>query len=160
VGRNKQSLIYFLISITVALLYNFLSMTGIPLIAKPLEKVTLEDDLTQTILTPQIRKIDIETAKKLHEQNVLFVDARAEEYLKEGFILGALANDDLGLLSQEIDDLIGFEKAFVIYCSDDDCGSSEDLAYSLQGYGFSNILVFQGGWKEWNDAGLPKEYHE
>ena len=90
----------------------------------------------------------------------MFVDARAEEHLKEGFILGALANDDLDLLSREIDGLIGFDKVFVIYCSDDDCGSSEDLAYSLQSYGFSNILVFQGGWKEWNDAGLPKENYE
>jgi 3-mercaptopyruvate sulfurtransferase SseA len=91
---------------------------------------------------------------------VLFVDARAEEYLQDGFIPGSVANDDVDALSQAIDELIGFDTGFVIYCSDDDCGSSEELAYTLQGYGFSNILVFQGGWKAWTEAELPIEYNE
>ena len=48
----------------------------------------------------------------------------------------------------------------MIYCSDDDCGSSEELAYELQDLGFSNILVFKGGWKSWTDAGLEIERNE
>jgi 3-mercaptopyruvate sulfurtransferase SseA len=45
----------------------------------------------------------------------------------------------------------------VIYCSGDECGSSEDLAYELQGEGFSNLLVFKGGWTAWNSSGHPIE---
>ena len=56
--------------------------------------------------------------------------------------------------------MIGFDTGFVIYCSDDDCGSSEELAYQFQDIGFNNILVFKGGWKSWKDAGLEIEYHE
>ena len=63
-------------------------------------------------------------------------------------------------LAEQIDYLIGTEKGFVIYCSDDDCGSSEELAYELQDLGFSNILVFKGGWKSWTDAGLKIEKNE
>ena len=55
-------------------------------------------------------------------------------------------------MSLKINTLIGLDKGFVIYCSDDDCGSSEDLAYELQERGFMNIFVFKGGWKEWIDA--------
>ena len=91
---------------------------------------------------------------------MLFVDARAEEYLLEGFIPGAIAADDVEILSEKINTLIGLDKGFVIYCSDDDCGSSEELAYELQDIGFNNILVFKGGWRSWTDAGLDIEYHE
>ena len=158
--RNKQTLLYLLAAVFLGVFYNFVLTDGIPLLAKPLEKVTVGQDLTQSLLEPKVRQIDLETARKLHEQNVLFVDARAEEYLQDGFIPGAVANDDVDALSQTIDELIGFDTGFVIYCSDDDCGSSEELAYTLQGYGFSNILVFQGGWKAWTEAELPIEYNE
>ena len=53
----------------------------------------------------------------------------------------------------KIDSLVGLDRPFVIYCSDDDCGSSEDLAYNLQDWGFTNILVFKGGWKMWTESG-------
>ena len=158
--RNKQALFFLLAAVFLGAFYNFVLTDGIPLLAKPLEKVTAEQDLTASLLEPQVREINLETARKLHEQNVLFVDARAEEYLQDGFIPGAVANDDEDVLSQAIDELIGFDTGFVIYCSDDDCGSSEELAYTLQGYGFSNILVFQGGWKAWTEAELPIEYNE
>jgi 3-mercaptopyruvate sulfurtransferase SseA len=75
-------------------------------------------------------------------------------------IPGAIANDDFEMLLEQIDFLIGYEKGFVVYCSDDDCGSSEELAYELQENGFMNILVFKGGWKSWTEAGLEIEIHE
>ena len=86
--------------------------------------------------------------------------ARAEEYLESGFIPGAIANDDIDILSDDIASSIGYDKSFVIYCSDDECGSSEDLAYTLQEFGFYDILVFKGGWKTWTEAGLEVEFNE
>ena len=80
--------------------------------------------------------------------------------MEDGFIPGAINNDDTDALSDEIAALIGFDRGFVIYCSDDDCGSSEDLAYDLQEYGFNNILVFKGGWKTWSESGLDIDYNE
>ena len=49
-------------------------------------------------MEPMIREISLETAIRLHDQGVLFVDARAEEYLDDGFISGAIANDNINLL--------------------------------------------------------------
>ena len=90
----------------------------------------------------------------------MFVDARAEEYLTEGIIPGAVFSDDNEILSEKIYDLIGYDKGFVVYCSDDDCGSSEQLAYELQDLGFMNIFVFKGGWKEWTGAGFEIEINK
>ena len=33
----------------------------------------------------------------------------------------------------------------MVYCGDPGCGDSEDLAYNLQGYGFTKLYVFKGG---------------
>ena len=59
-----------------------------------------------------------------------------------------------------MNDTINSDESFVVYCSDDDCGSSEDLSYELQSYGYNKILLFKGGWKEWVDADYIQDKHE
>ena len=157
----KQQVTFFItVSILAGFISNLVRTDAISWMAEPIKVVNNVNDVLLTLLEPEIREIDLETAKSLHKSGLLFVDARAEEYLSEGIIPGAVANDDVGLLSEQIEFLIGYEKGFVIYCSDDDCGSSEELAYELQDFGFMNIFVFKGGWKSWTDAGLEIEIHE
>ena len=157
---KKQLILFITVSILVGLISNLLRSDAISWMAEPIEVVKNVDDVLLTLSEPEIREIDLEMAKSLHKTGLLFVDARSEEYLSGGMIPGAIANDDVELLSEQIEFLIGYEKGFVIYCSDDDCGSSEELAYELQDYGFVNIFVFKGGWKSWTDAGLVIEIHE
>ena len=61
------------------------------------------------------------------------------------------------LLITKMEEHISIDDGFIVYCSDDDCGSSEELAYLLQEQGFSNIYLFKGGWKQWVDNNLPIE---
>ena len=61
---------------------------------------------------------------------------------------------------EKLENTIGFDDKFIVYCSDSDCGSSEDLSYELQSYGYNNILLFKGGWKEWTDANLIQAKYE
>ena len=157
---QKQSIILIALSILIGSIFNLLSDGGIPWVAEPIKIVNNSEDALDILAEPSIREVEIETAKALHGSGILFVDARAEEYLSDGFIPGAIASDDISILSNQIETMIGFDTGFVIYCSDDDCGSSEELAYQFQDIGFNNILVFKGGWKSWKDAGLGIEYHE
>ena len=157
---KKQVTFFITVSILVGSISNLVRSNAISWIAEPIKVVNNVNDVSLTLLEPEIREIDLEMAKSLHQTGLLFVDARAEEYLSDGIIPGAVANDDVGLLSEQIEFLIGYEKGFVIYCSDDDCGSSEELAYELQDFGFMNIFVFKGGWKSWTDAGLEIEINE
>ena len=157
----KQQVTFFItVSILAGFISNLVRTDAISWMAEPIKVVNNVNDVLLTLLEPEIREIDLEMAKSLHKTGLLFVDARAEEYLSDGIIPGAVANDDVGLLSEQIEFLIGYEKGFVIYCSDDDCGSSEELAYELQDFGFMNIFVFKGGWKSWTDAGLEIEINE
>lgn len=157
---QKQSIILIALSILIGSIFNLLSDGGIPWVAEPIKIVNNSEDALDILAEPSIREVEIETAKALHGSGILFVDARAEEYLSDGFIPGAIASDDISILSDQIETMIGFDTGFVIYCSDDDCGSSEELAYQFQDIGFNNILVFKGGWKSWKDAGLEIEYNE
>ena len=156
----KQVLLITGISVLCGASFNALRDGGISWLAKPMEKINSTNNIHLNIDVPSVREINLETAMSLQQNGTLFVDARSEEYLEDGFIPGAINNDDTDSLYDEIATLIGFDRGFVIYCSDDDCGSSEDLAYDLQEYGFNNILVFKGGWKTWSESGLDIEYNE
>lgn len=157
---QKQVTTVIGISILFGVVFNTLRDNGIPWISKPIAKVVDTKDIEDNLNEPSIREIELELAKHLQSNGILFVDARAEEYLEDGYIPGAIANDDTESLSDQVATLIGFDQAFVIYCSDDDCGSSEDLAFELQELGFNHILVFKGGWKSWLEAGLEVEHRE
>lgn len=157
---KNQLLVYLVGSIVIGSLVNTIRIDGVPWLAKPMDMLINTDDAIAVLAEPSIREIELDLARSLHRDGVLFVDARAEEYLADGMIPGAIANDEVELVAAQIEYLIGMEKGFVIYCSDDDCGSSEELAYELQDMGFNNILVFKGGWKTWTDAGLEIEKDE
>ena len=157
---KKQISIFVTASVLVGFISNLVRSDAISWIAEPIKVVKNVDDVLLILSDSQIREIDLETAKSLHQTGLLFVDARAEEYLLDGMIPGAIANDDVGILSEQIEVLVGYEKGFVVYCSDDDCGSSEELAYELQDLGFMNIFVFKGGWKSWTEAGLEIQKNE
>jgi len=155
-----QLYLYLIPSIILGLLVNIFRDDGIDFLAQPIIELSTIDDISLVETGPAIRNIDLDLAIKFHNDGLLFVDARAQENLIEGFIPKAISNDNIEILVEMIDSSIGYDTEFVVYCSDDDCGSSEELAYELQGFGFSNIFVFKGGWKSWIDAGLDYETYD
>ena len=153
----NQIYIFITLSLLISFCVNILRTESLPFIAVPLEKI---EDITQienSSLQPQIREISIDVAERLFSDSVLFIDAREEEYYIEGHIPNSICNDDFDSLVYQIEDFITYKNGFVVYCSDDDCGSSEDLAYQLQDQGFTNIYLFKGGWKQWVENELPME---
>ena len=153
----NQSYIYIALSLLISFCVNILRMESLPFVAIPLEKI---EDITQienSDIQPQIREITIDIAERLFSDSVLFIDARAEEYYFEGHIPNSICNDNFDSLIIQVEDKITYSDGFVVYCSDDDCGSSEDLAYQLQDQGFTNIYLFKGGWKQWMENNLAIE---
>ena len=153
----NQIYIYVALSLFISFFVNILRTDSLSYIAIPLEKIEDISDIENSSLQPQIREISIDVAERLFSDSVLFIDARAEEYYLEGHIPNSICNDDFDSLILQVEDMIKYSDGFVVYCSDDDCGSSEDLAYELQERGFMNIFVFKGGWKEWTDAKMTIE---
>ena len=141
----------------ISFVINLSRTDTLPIIAVPLKKIEDIGQINEKMSDPIIREISIDIAKNLFDQNMLFVDARSEEYYLDGHIPKAVCNDNLDSLITKIEKQVAIDDGFVVYCSDDDCGSSEELAYLLQEQGFSNIYLFNGGWKQWVDNNLPIE---
>ena len=155
-----QVFLYFILSIFISLSFNFIRKDTVSLISKELIKVESLDQLSKAADEPLIRQINLNISKKLFFDNILFVDARAEEYYNEGHIPNSICYDNIDTLFLKLEEKISFDDGFVVYCSDDDCGSSEELALTLQENGYSSIYVFKGGWKKWSDTDLPFNKNE
>ena len=141
----------------VSFFVNIIRTESLAFVAVPLKKIKDIAQIENTSLQPQIREISIDIAEKLFLDSLLFIDARAEEYYQKGHIPNSICNDNFDSLVYQVEDLITYINGFVVYCSDDDCGSSEELAYQLQEQGFTNIYLFKGGWKQWMENELPIE---
>ena len=155
-----QVVLILFASVFTSLLFNQLRNNSLPFVKKKVEVVSVLKSTSSKNSEPSLIGIDLELAKKLFEENTLFVDARAEEFYNEGHIPNAICFDDFDLLIEKLENTIGMDDQFIVYCSDSDCGSSEDLSYELQSYGYNNILLFKGGWKEWTDANLKQSKNE
>ena len=149
-----QIYLYIIVSIIFSISLNIFRSDSLNLIAQDLVLVESVEELNND-LNLGIVEISLEIAKDLFDKDILFIDARAEEYYLEGHIPGAICNDDFDQLINDIDNRIINNDFFVVYCSDDDCGSSEELAYQLFDQGYLNIYLFKGGWKQWTENSLP-----
>ena len=108
---------------------------------------TIQKTLTVALLLCFVCSVIVSTAAVLLRP---MQDANKDQDRKKNILLAA------GLYQEGIE----IDEQFVVYCSDSDCGSSEDLSYEFQSIGFSNILLFKGGWQEWVDADYPQVQNE
>jgi rhodanese-related sulfurtransferase len=94
----------------------------------------------------------------LFARGVLILDARRTKDYEQGHI--ALARS-FPVWESDIDArataLVGEARdgaiPVVLYCSGGDCEDSHMLAQKLFGAGFNNLLVYQGGWPDWQKRG-------
>ena len=149
-----QIIVITITSTVLGLGINAVRPDGIPLLAKEL---AVAEEIEYTTAEPRLLAITLDQALDLYQKGTIFVDAREPEYYHEGHIKGAWNFPVFLELVFKLDSLQGKDAPLVIYCSGDECGSSEDLAYELQAEGFNNLLVFKGGWTAWNISEHPIE---
>jgi rhodanese-related sulfurtransferase len=149
---SKAALLVCL-SIFMGLLHNYVfSREGIGLTQNPLQAVSgLEE----------ARFIGLDEAKAKWAQDAFFIDARAEVFFThEGHIRGALSlpyEDFDDVYPRLKDELPPKDREVVCYCSGFGCEESAELAKLLMARGYSTVFVYEGGWPEWLEAGLPVE---
>jgi len=178
----KETGIIIAISITVALLYNFINPKGLAFrgdfekYSKETAENTNQGDPNKTQNTPPKRKLNkegfyepskikIEYAKQLYDKQAVFLDARIPEENNRGHIQRSVSQpfESFHKLSKE-ERLVVMEKIIkdkdgmiVCYCNGGECDISIDLAYDIAKAGYTNVHIYLGGYKEWEDAGYPVE---
>jgi rhodanese-related sulfurtransferase len=155
-----------LTGIALGLSYNALGLAGNPArglgwIAeeKKLDALTAggHADLPEIPDLGRPLEIELAAAKQFHAAGAaLFVDAREPTEYAEGHIDGAVSLP----FDASVTDPVALEavdpagKALIVYCGGGACEQSMSLAFALVQVGHKKVLVYKGGFPEWQAAGL------
>ncbi|MBN1959060.1 MAG: rhodanese-like domain-containing protein [Desulfuromonadales bacterium] len=92
-------------------------------------------------------------------EGALLIDSRSEADYRLGHLPGALslpiADLESGLANFK--QQVPFERILITYCSGYGCPDSFDLGARLLKEGYQEVMVYEGGYPEWRDAGRPVE---
>ena len=89
--------------------------------------------------------------------STVFIDARDPEDYELGHIQNAI-NIPYDYYEDYEDIINGLDDAgiYIIYCSGEECSLSIDLAdFLYTDKLIDKLLIFEGGWPQWRDAGYP-----
>jgi rhodanese-related sulfurtransferase len=161
----KQSILLVLASVVISFAVNYVSPHGI----SPIGEWRDLSSGDGPIIPPDPMEgdppfIDINRAQMEHTAGIaLFVDARTPEEFECGTIPEAvnlsfdyLPEYDLG---PYFDSVLNVPKnhPLIVFCSGEECESSLHLGRNLQEFGYTSVLVFFGGAREWETLGFEME---
>ena len=115
------------------------------------EEVPLKVDGAKTVTVAE--------AKKLFDEEALFVDARETAAWDLGRIPGAV---HLDVKTEKFSKTALLEEAklnepVVFYCNGVKCGRSAEACKKAVEYGYKNVYYFRSGFPEWKKSGYPVE---
>jgi rhodanese-related sulfurtransferase len=97
-----------------------------------------------------------ELQQKMADEQFHLVEVLDSVAYNKEHIKGA-KNIPLEKIGSEATELFDKDDQIVVYCSDYDCTASPTEAKKLDALGFKNVYDYEGGKKEWKEAGLPME---
>jgi len=103
----------------------------------------------------RIRQVDVAEYRKMPRSGHLLIDVREDNEFAAGHAAGAI-HLGKGIIERDIETKVP-DKAttMVLYCGG---GFRSALAAdALQKMGYHNAISLDGGWRAWNEAGLPVE---
>ena len=118
--------------------------------------------------SPQFLKLVNESKKRVRETNVadvkrrmdhgetfLLVDVREDNEWAKGHLPGAI-HMGRGVIERDVEKAVpDTATKMVLYCGGG--FRSALVADNLQRMGYTNVESMDGGWRGWNEAGLPTE---
>ncbi len=96
-------------------------------------------------------KIDVSTAKTLHEQGVRFIDARDKWQWKKDHIPGASSLESV--TEAALMELVNKDEEVVFYCSGAGCKRSVRACAQALTWGYKKVYYFAKGYPGWKSAG-------
>jgi rhodanese-related sulfurtransferase len=103
----------------------------------------------------RVKEIDIDQYKSLPREGHILIDVREDNEWSAGHATGAV-HLSKGTIERDIEtEIPDKSKTLVLYCGG---GFRSALAGdALRQMGYQNVISLDGGWRAWNQAGLPVE---
>ena len=158
VTEQKQIIFILLLAIALGILRSFfLDDSDFTLIKQErvIEEIvsfSVPDDMTGPMM------VNLEFSKYHFDAgSAVFIDARDPEDYESGHIQNAInVPYDFYEDYEDVIDMLDDSGIYIIYCSGDECSLSIDLAdYLYNEKLIDKLLIFEGGWPEWQDAEYP-----
>ena len=157
-AHKKQIVIIFSLAIFLGLLRYFLlndqefTLIKQKRIIEEIKSFTIPTDISGPMM------VNLEFSKYHFDAgSAIFIDARDPEDYELGHIQNAINIPyDYYEDYEEVMDGLDDDGIYIIYCSGEECSLSIDLAEHLYNEKLiDKLLVFEGGWPQWRDAGYP-----
>ena len=92
----------------------------------------------------------------LDNPDMPIIDSRKKTEYVKGHIEGAVSLLDTEMTEQDIRSIApDSETAILFYCNGVRCLRSSNAIFKVKDWGYSNLIWFRGGWKEWSEKRLP-----
>jgi len=101
--------------------------------------------------------VDLAAVRQQLAAGALLVDARISELYAEGHLPQSvsLPLDEYPARRDDFRRRVPASRPLITYCNGYGCPDSYDLAVQLLADGYRRVMVFEGGFPEWQDSGLP-----
>jgi rhodanese-related sulfurtransferase len=115
---------------------------------------------SQAAFSQEATELDISTAKSMHDDGVVFIDARRASSFKFDHIPGAInvpvLSDDF--TEANLTSVVSKDQPVVFYCNcGPNCSYSPFAAKKALEMGFQNVQYLKAAIDGWNEAGFPIE---
>jgi rhodanese-related sulfurtransferase len=103
----------------------------------------------------RVKQVNIDEYQKMPRDGHILIDVREDREWSEGHAAGAI-HLGKGVIERDIEkEIPDKSKTLVLYCGG---GFRSALAAeALQKMGYTDAISLDGGWRAWNQAGLPVE---
>ena len=92
----------------------------------------------------------------LNNPDLIVIDARKKTEYVKGHIEGAINMLNTKMKAEDLDKIATDKtRAILFYCNGTRCMRSADAIRKAKSWGYTNLIWFRGGWKEWTEKRLP-----
>ncbi len=92
----------------------------------------------------------------LANPDLAVIDSRKKTEYKKGHIEGAINILNTQLKLEDLEQVLAGKSSTVLfYCNGIRCLRSTDSIKKAINWGYTNVIWFRGGWKEWTEKRLP-----
>ncbi|MCD6582110.1 MAG: rhodanese-like domain-containing protein [Desulfuromusa sp.] len=160
-----EALILCILSAAVGLSLNFKlifnAFSGKAVSSPVFTNVIIDETAAENVVAVNAFPIPVELDEldELFTTGALLIDSRNSDDYQIKHLAGSISLP-LGLLDDQLADFkkqVSVDQTLVIYCSGYGCPDSFDLGVRLLNEGYTDVLVYEGGFPEWQDAGRPLE---
>ena len=92
----------------------------------------------------------------LDDPEMPIIDSRKKTEFVKGHIEGAISILNTDMTEEDLQRVApAQDRAILFYCNGARCMRSTDAIRKAKSWGYTNLIWFRGGWKEWTEKRLP-----